>query len=57
MSFDPDQYARQTLIRHAHQYANQAGDTPQAQLLAAAFLQVGRELAQSIEDGRVQHDA
>ncbi len=29
MSFDPHQYARQTLIRHAQTYADQAGSTPE----------------------------
>lgn len=55
--FDPHQYARQTLIRHAQQYANQAGSTPEAQLLAAAFRQIGRELAQATEASRSQHDS
>ncbi|PWK81710.1 hypothetical protein C8D88_116122 [Lentzea atacamensis] len=52
MSFDPHQYARQTLIRHAHQYAQQGGNDPQARELAAAFRQVGRELAASLEQVR-----
>lgn len=57
MSFDPHQYARQTLIRHAQQYADQAGVTPEAQALGAAFRQVGRELAQAIETNRGDRDA
>ncbi len=55
MSFDPHQYARQTLIRHAQTYADQAGSTPEGKALGAAFRQVGRELAQSVE--RVRRDA
>lgn len=53
MSFDPRQYARLTLIRHAQEYAEKYGnDTAQARALGAAFREVGRELAATVEHAR-----
>lgn len=53
MSFDPHQFARQTLIRHAQEHAEQCGDdSPQARALNAAFREVGRELAATVDAAR-----
>lgn len=58
MSFDPRQYARQVLIRYAQERSEQCGsDTAQARELGAAFREVGRELATSVEAMRVHREA
>lgn len=57
MSFDPHQYARQVLIRHAHDQAEQCEDTPQGRALSAAFRSVGRELARTVEKVRATSGA
>jgi hypothetical protein len=57
MSFDPRQYARQVLIRHAQAQAEQCDNSPQGLALGAAFREVGRELAQSVETARAGRDS
>lgn len=53
MSFEPRQYARQVLIRHAQDQAERCADNPEGRALSAAFREVGRELAQAVETARV----
>lgn len=49
MSFDPHQYARQVLIRLAHEQAEQCEDNSHGRALSSAFRSVGRELAERLE--------
>ena len=57
MSFDPRQYARQVLIRTAQAKAEQCDNGPQGRMLSAAFREVARELAQSVETARTGRDS
>lgn len=57
MSFDPRQYARQILIRYAQERSEQCENNPQGRELSAAFREVGRELAASVESARERREA